>query len=163
MRAKGKLPPLPFPCWMRAAPFYFTLFPIFPFLSSSPHLYFSFYFNSSLSAQFLSPSPSFFFSSLSYRQWRNLIWWGGLARQNMITTIAVTTLPELTQSDHLSQMGPRVDSDGYTRRYVSPAMSVCLLPSGPAGWFKTMSIVIGLTRVRGHELCEMYSTNHQFW
>lgn len=25
-------------------------------------------------------------------QWRNLVWWSGLARRNMITTIAVTTL-----------------------------------------------------------------------
>lgn len=125
--------------------FPFSLFLFFSLLSRSRSLGLSrFYFNSFLSGLsfpfslsfslyesssralfppslsfFLSFVLSFFFSSLSRRQWRNLVWWGGLARRNMITTIAVTTLPELTQPepDHLSQMGPgTVDPDGYTQR-----------------------------------------------
>lgn len=87
---------------MRAALFSFALLPLL-----SPFLFFTLIVSFPLS---FSLSLSLFFSSLSRRQWRNLVWWGGLARQNMITTIAVTMLPELTQPepDHLSQMGPGV-------------------------------------------------------
>lgn len=140
MRAKGKLPR-----WVSAAVLSSLSFFLSSHSWSLSLSLSHFYFNSFLSGLSLflyqssfspasrptlslsfSPFPTvvlsfilpFFFSSLSRRQWRNLVWWGGLARRNMITTIAVTTLPELTQPepDHLSQMGPgTVDPDGYTQ------------------------------------------------